>query len=152
MPAYVNGKPYNLEDPEQKKAYQRDYHREYVIRNRDKIHQLNKRYYDRHANDPEFKKKRNEAYKKRFDSNPDKIREQARIRSKKKYAVPEYRAKRLKEMKDKYANDPQFREDRLNRYKNRYHNDEEFRKKQNEYTKAYTKKKRAEEALRKSVK
>ena len=143
---YVNGEHYDFNDPVQKKAYFRDYQREYRKKNLEKLQQYAKDYIKKRIEtNPDYKAVCRQQRKKWYDAHREEVNERLKVRARQHWrSCPEFRAKRLAYSKNRYATEPQYRENMLNRFKQRYRHDEEFREKMKAYTIAYRQRKREE--------
>lgn len=67
---------------------------------------------ERQRRDEERKARANETWRLRYQSDPE-FREKHKQRCRNNYAIPEYREKKLRTSKEKYANDPQYRDQQI---------------------------------------
>jgi len=151
---YVGDQHFDLKDPQQKRAYFREYQREYRKKNLEKLQQYAKDYIKKRIeNDPEYKEVYRQQRKRWHDAHREKNNRRIRERAKQLWANnPEHRTQRLEYAKNRYATDTQFRENMLSRFKQRYRDDEEFREKLKAYNLAYRRRKREEKLANKNVK
>jgi hypothetical protein len=111
MPYKLQGKEYDSKNEEERKAYHKEYLRQWRLAHPDKVKAYVKKSNEKIKTDPECKAKHIEATKKWRAANADKLKEQARVRGKNKYQNdPEHREKVKAYLANRYRENEAHRE------------------------------------------
>jgi type I site-specific restriction endonuclease len=134
--ATFEGIKYNLEVDEERKTYQRLYHRKWYAEHKDKAKKYLNNWYKSHRE--EFREMQRKCRANRSVEQIEKEKLAARTRAWVKYNFDdEFREQKRKANRESYQNNEEVRKARQARYKERYANDEEFRNKSLAYSKKW---------------
>ena len=134
---FFEGTFYDMKIPEQRKEYNRLYHRVWAKQNRDKVNEYQRNYYSNYYNNKELVLSKLQAYIKSLPQEKrDEIKLKRATRAWIKYNFdPDHRFEKQIYNKWRYWCADGVRERERERYKERYANDEAFREKLKQYQK-----------------